>query len=216
MSKDRDQPSIEEVFIEYLGVDRDRADMLADWFASSAWGNPTNFLQPSEDIRVLSELREACCSIMRFHDEANQGVIDLLRSAIYERDLSENTDVHTGNVSNWNPRHLPAWNAARESACTWKSAIDEAIRKAEASPLKVRSRSRLNAEAVNIVDRARLIWETETGSPAPAKGLNIATKFGRYLADLFLACDCEADPRSAFNAWAKHLSAYRHSERGNI
>lgn len=66
------------------------------------------------------------------------------------------------------------------------------------------SLARLNLRGVQVVEVARRIWATDSGTPAPSgSDLNVAGPFGAFLSDLFEACGIEGDPRAAFRAWSR-------------
>lgn len=64
---------------------------------------------------------------------------------------------------------------------------------------------RINWDGVGAVHDARLIWDRRRPAdtaPAPAKGLNEASPFGRFLVDVFEVLEL-GNPRAAFDAWVK-------------
>lgn len=64
--------------------------------------------------------------------------------------------------------------------------------------------SRENVRAIYLVDAARKIWAAHCEIEAPTAGLNSASPFAAFLADLFRALTVGAEPRSAFQAWRKY------------
>ncbi len=205
-------PSLEDVFRKHLHISQSEADLAADWFASSAWGNPTGFYHRSADMKDLIDLRNAVSAMLRFDVHGSEEVQELLRLNMIQLDIETDTENATGAAEKWRPKSHDSFVSSKQFTTRWQKAIDTTIRTVEQSSLTVRSRRRVNVEGVNIVDRARLLWERKLGSPAPARGLNVATAFGKYLFDLFEACECEGDPRSAFHAWSRHIGARVHSD----
>lgn len=67
--------------------------------------------------------------------------------------------------------------------------------------------SRENVAAIFLVDDARRIWAAHGGSEAPDAGLNEASPFAFFLADLFEALGVDAQPRPAFQAWQKYRAS---------
>lgn len=60
---------------------------------------------------------------------------------------------------------------------------------------------RTNWRAVTAVDHCRYFWRVRTGREAPARALNAATPFARFLADMLDALEIKGNPRAAFAAW---------------
>ncbi len=77
----------------------------------------------------------------------------------------------------------------------------------ENNPMVRRSTKALNIEAIRIVEGAVGVWSAYQDSPPPKRALNPATKFGKFLGDLFEACHISGDPKSAFRAWAQTYGA---------
>ena len=67
--------------------------------------------------------------------------------------------------------------------------------------------SRENVKAILLVDDARRVWSGHLGAAAPDAGLNPASPFALFLADLFAALNVGAEPRSAFQAWRKYRAS---------
>ncbi|WP_368414903.1 hypothetical protein [Falsiroseomonas sp.] len=61
---------------------------------------------------------------------------------------------------------------------------------------------RANLQAVGTVRGCRFVWRQRVGD-APARGLNPASPFGRFLADVLEALGIEANPVAAFDAWRR-------------
>lgn len=68
---------------------------------------------------------------------------------------------------------------------------------------------RVRHPAAEVVRVARYWWHARTGKPAPRRGLNEASRFGKFLADVLAATGVDAKPRAAFGAWAEVAAEYQ-------
>lgn len=204
--------SISEAFTQHFGFDSAKADEMEEWFCSSAFGNPTPFFARSRDVESIETVEQAIKTINRFLRDGSDEAQEIFRQEILRLDIKQRANSSASVGDSWKPPTHDGWIATRDQLETWEAAASAAISHIKQSKMAVRAKGRVNAEAIIIVDRARLAWNEWSATPAPQKELNEATKFGRYLADILHACGCEADPRSAFRAWARHMGTGVHTE----
>jgi len=98
---------------------------------------------------------------------------------------------------------LTAFERMIERNGIFREAVSATIGEVETSPFSKRTLSQLDAKAIGLVEGCRWVWWACKGVHAPAKDLNVATDFAKFLADAFEVCGIKSEPRSAYRAWAK-------------
>jgi hypothetical protein len=77
------------------------------------------------------------------------------------------------------------------------------VEKANREIDRLPEQSNIHWQAVHAVDFLRHLWWRNTGSEAPARALNPASAFCRFLGDGLDFLEIDADPMSAFKRWAE-------------
>ncbi len=90
-----------------------------------------------------------------------------------------------------------------KQASALENAVSLTKRDIKVSLSAVRSPIRLNLDAIQCVEAARIIWNECHEKSAPEKALNPASPFGKFLSALFVVYEINASPKSAFGTWAK-------------
>jgi hypothetical protein len=79
--------------------------------------------------------------------------------------------------------------------------IDMVIKQIENDTEYTRNHAQKNHEAINAIGVCQSFWNQFKERPAPSKGLNLATPFGRFLQDYFELMGIDGSAASAFKAW---------------
>lgn len=202
----KDDPAI-EVVRRHFDLSEDAAAVLVEYMEELTFGSAPVMFDLKRDIEALETLERAINATLAAldlstwtpaaHDEFGHRLVfgkhaDTIRAggvSIEESDrmvAEERTD---------------ALSILERDIAKIRGAIKATKRHIETSRQARKATDRINVTGVQMVACARSVWKMQTGSDAPAKGLNPATPFGRFLADMFAAFELDGDPRAAFRAW---------------
>lgn len=202
------------VLMEHLGIEEPGAAYLADKMFLHAFGSPPDVLDGPKDTAALDRLDRAFAEIAAAIDDLTWLASDTLqRSIMFGPHLEELGD----GLPAEDPRAQEALKYAKEKGQPMvqalhqlehnthqiRAAIRASRREIETSPMARKSLSRMKLEGLQMVDGARWVWGMVKQRDAPSKDVNMASPFGKFLADLFEVCEIPGDPRSAFRNWAR-------------
>lgn len=89
-----------------------------------------------------------------------------------------------------------------ELVFTFKSIL-RAARNAEEMRDRWRAGHGKNTKAILLIEEARITWKVLSKRGAPTKRLNLETRFGRFLVDVFDAVGIHLDLPNAYRAWSE-------------
>ena len=190
---------IEDVMRKYLSLEGDDLFSAVHTFEAHAYKSLPPYRDRTNDVKGLDALETALRKLTPVLEAVSTPSIMTLMAHF----------MHSGEYSEKDGERLAGSLLALTQDRDRLLAGIDASRKAldENDPLIRRSLKTLNVEAVQIVDAAIKVWDKHQDRPAPRKALNGGHSFGKFIGDLFYACDVEGDPKSAFRAWAQTYGA---------
>lgn len=204
-----------DVLLRHLEISEEKAGYWANFIAQYAYNTEPHMFDKKRDVENLENLERALTSILAALDVYSMtqsaqsifhvkvlcgGQIDLNPKAHNIETLSEiirNRTFQPGAKD-----ASDALQALQKNAPIIREAIRSTKRHIRQSTDARIGTKRINFKGIQLVESARLVWLEQSGKPAPINSLNLASKFGMFLCDLFEALEVEGDPRSAFRAWA--------------
>ncbi|EDM71519.1 hypothetical protein RAZWK3B_19241 [Roseobacter sp. AzwK-3b] len=178
------QRRVADLYVDKFSLDEASAMSMASSLWCGIYLNYGMFFDRKRDIAALEKFeRSLRAALTAIEDEMSERASDVLIGLSYGHGLGSF-------LENANSLCADARNAR------------EFVNTSELTRDKV---SRMNEPAIKLVDYSRGIWKAQTGSPAPRKYPNPASRFGKFLSDLFEKLEIEGNPQSAFRAWAKHI-----------
>ena len=196
----------------HFEVAGDEAEWLADRLMSHGILNGFPYLafDRTKDIDALSRIDRALLEVRRAYSDAaltTAAKSELFKNLLFGPQLSEpqnsNQDGLRAYANDQGTLNASAFARVSEETETFRKAIADTIEEIRTSPYAKRSLSLVNINAIGLVEGCRFVWKLATGKEAPTRDLNPATKFAVFLADAMDVCGLDADPRSAFLAWAR-------------
>lgn len=186
--------NIEDVMRTHLALADDDLFYSVRTFEAATYLRGDGFSDISTDTKVLDSLETAIRKLSPMLEELSEGSLGAMNTHFFENEGLSHPE------------------AFKLICCILtvqfkKEALIRGIEAARANlkengPLTKRTTKTLNIEAIKAVQGAIEAWQRFASTPPPTRALNPASPFGEFLADLFEACMIEADPKSAFRAWA--------------
>ncbi len=210
-----DDPAI-EVVMRHLELNENAAFVWVDYIAKLTYGEDPPIFFLKRDVENLENLDRALNGVLLALDLSamTQAARDLLllrmmfgpfydelitRSGQKSETFSEEFQSYPERVGR---RATDALRALEGNISTIRDAIKSTKRHIEKASRAQKGTPRINFKGIQLVNSARNVWHLSTGKEAPSKALNPASRFGKFLCDLFEAFEIEGDPRAAFRAWA--------------
>lgn len=195
---------VAKVMFEHLGDAH-----LADRFISMTTLNSPEFhlFQKGEDADAIDKLIRTLSAVQKLLDEdISVGANSVIQFHIMlgahagggDQEATKRYIEDTGKPA------MEALDAIKDNIKVLRPALTNALRYVESSSSSI-DLKRTNILEVTLIDAARKAWEDGKGKPAPKRDLNEATKFGKFLGDIFEACEARGKPRAAMKAWARIL-----------
>lgn len=202
-----------DVMLRHLNLAEDKARFWANFIAQKTYSTEPQIFDLKRDVENLENLDRALCATAAALDvsamtQAAQGILSFKTLFGPVLDLSRyDTESLAETVRNpplqmGGKDALDALRALDETIPIIREAIKSAKRHVEQSPHARIGTQRINLKGIQLVDCARDLWCLATGKSAPSRSLNPASRFGKFLTDLFEVFEIEGDPRAAFRAWA--------------
>lgn len=212
-----------DVIMRHLGLNENQAYHWVDYIAKLTYGQDPQIYDLKKDLQNLESLDRALNAVLAAVDIS--AMTQAARNALsirmlfgpYYGELVDRSGHEAGRISaecrlyseHSGRKATDALIALEDSASAIRDAIQSTKRYIEQSPLSKKGTERINFMGIQLVNSAREVWRLSTGRDAPAKALNPASKFGRFLCDLFDAFEVEGDPRAAFRTWASYTGIAR-------
>lgn len=203
---------LQEIIERHLAPGTERAADLAELIISAGLLNGYQVYSKSQDLAALARLDAAVVEVSRsLSDVALSGLAreTLAASLIHGRqfdDLTLSPDsgayeelrCYQNSIGSIDARSL---FHVEEEHVRLRAAIKRTVSRINSS--RLHASSRMNADAVGLVDACRTVWQKVKGRPAPTKDLNPASAFADFLRDVLAVAGLDADARSALKAWAR-------------
>ncbi|ESQ76908.1 hypothetical protein [Asticcacaulis sp. YBE204] len=205
-----------EVIMRHLNLNEEAAHVWVDYIAKFTYGESAPIYDLLHDINNLENLDRALTTVVTALEPST------MTGAAHNRlNMRISFGAHLENISGQRLDTLDesilkyieidgkaahgSLRALEENIANIRTAIRLTKRDIEQSKSSVKGISRINLDGVQLVNSARDVWKLSTGKTAPARGLNPASPFGKFLYDLFEAFEIPGDAKSAFTAWVKHV-----------
>lgn len=210
-----DDPAV-EVVMQHLDLSEDAAAIWVDYIAKLTFGNDPSIYDLKRDVENLESLERSLNAVMAALDvysmtQAAQDALGLrLIWGPFADELIEKSGQKSENFSEeffsypekTGRNAAAALQALEDNIAAIRDAIKSTKRQIENSSRSRIGTGRINFKGIQLVNSARDVWRLSTGKDAPNKALNPASKFGKFLSDLFDAYEIGGDPRAAFRAWS--------------
>lgn len=204
---------IAEIVGEHLEVEGDTAAFLGERLISHGFFNRYQVFDLSKDIAALDRISKALLEISRAMSDVSISPLatetlnqSLLFGGFFESMVANDTAFDAEDfrdyLENTGIKDFDALSRIEADVARIRAGVDKTIDHIKASPLAKRSPSKFNSDAVGVVGACRYIWQLEKQKQAP-NSLNPASPFANFLSDIFEAGGIDAQPVSAFNAWAR-------------
>lgn len=187
--------AIEAVMRSHLKVAGQDAFRAAKTFEAATYLEVADFADVTTDMKAIDVLEIALRKVSPLLNDVSTASMLQMLSYFH----------HSGRFNDEEAKRLSAtlYCLSHESDALLDS-IDAARKSLkDGGPMVRKSTKTLNIEAIRAVQGAVESWTLFQSAPPPAKALNPASPFGNFLADLLEACSIQADPKSAFRAWAQ-------------
>jgi hypothetical protein len=210
-----DDPAF-EVIMRHLNLTEDQASIWVDYIAKCTYGNDPPIFDSNRDVENLENLNRALNAVLAALDFSamTQAACDTLGFRMIWGPFSDELITRSGQKSETfseefhsypeivGKKAIGALQALKDNIQPIRDAIDSTKRYIEKSSHARKGTGRINFRGIQLVNSARDVWRLSTGKDAPSRALNPASRFGKFLCDLFEAFEIEGDPRAAFRAWA--------------
>lgn len=204
---------ITETVAKHLDVEGDVAAVFGERLISHGFLNRYQVFDLSKDIAALERVSKALLEISRAMSDVSISPLaterlnqSLLFGGFFDNLMKQNTAYDTDEFRNYlentGLKDVDALTRIDAEVTRIRAGVNQTIDHIKSSPLAKKSASKINADAIGVVGACRYIWELAKGKPAP-KSLNPASPFAYFLSDVLEAGGIEAQPISAFNAWAR-------------
>lgn len=199
----------------HLEVNEAGAEIWADYIAKLTFGNDPAIFDLKRDLEGLENLERALTALIAaLQPEAmTQAASDALGFRMIWGPHADELRKRSGEpIETFDPDMLSypervgkkaaySLSALEQSATTIRAAVLATKREINTSTRARKGTGRINFRGIQLVNSARDVWRLSTAKEAPARSLNPASRFGKFLCDLFDAFEIEGDPRAAFRAW---------------
>jgi len=182
--------AVAATFIEHLGAktvlgttSQRYADELASKLWVSVYLDPGLYFDIKHDVATLEKIERATRAVSSALDEMTVLAEDALTEACEHQVLLD---------------YLSSARALCAAATKTKRGIEN-------SPQSRERVSLINMEAIKVVAFARRAWRWVGETVPPDRSLNPASPFGKFLADLMVAIEVNANAQAAYRAWTLHL-----------
>ena len=210
-----DDPAF-DVIMRHLNLNEDQAYVWVDYIAKLTYGDDPRIFDLKRDVENLENLDRALNAVLAALDFSamTQAARDTLGFRMIWGPLSDELIARSGQKSETfseefhsypervGKKAIGALQALEDNIQPIRDAIQSTKRHIEKSSRARKGTGRINFKGIQLVNSARDVWRLSTGNEAPSKALNPASRFGKFLCDLFEAFEIEGDPRAAFRAWA--------------
>ena len=173
-----------------LGDDKFEAswiDQVVGWGWREAWNH-------DDELLKLETLERALSVLARF--DLTDRIFDVLMLDASERSKGFEEDISPGHFE-ISPYH------ALMVMFELNTLLAPSIQAAKSAvPTGGHRSGKVKWGGVSAIDACRTSWWRCTGKEAP-KSLNPASKFGKFVQDIFYAMEIDGNPRSAMDAWKR-------------
>ena len=174
-----------------LGDDRFEAEWITQTF-SWGWRDAWNH---DDELLKLETLERALLALTRFGN-LTERIFTVLMLDASERSKGFKEDISPGHFE-ISPYH------ALIAAFDLHDLLAPSIRAAKSAvPTGGHRSGKVKWEAVAAIDACRTSWWRCTGDEAPVS-LNPASKFGKFVQDIFYAMEVDGTPRAAMDSWRR-------------
>ncbi|MFC5737727.1 hypothetical protein [Sinirhodobacter huangdaonensis] len=204
------------VLMQHLEVNEEAAAVWVDYIENLTFGHDPVIYDLKRDVENLENLERALNLVLEAldfgamtqaaRDDLGRRLIwgphtDTLISRSGEEASSFDLEI-LSYPEKVGRKAADSLQALEDNFLTIRGAIRSTKRHIEKSPSARIGTGRINFSGIQLVKSAREVWRFATGNDAPNKALNPASRFGKFLCDLFEAFEIGGDPRAAFRAWA--------------
>lgn len=193
-----------EVLMRHLGLTPDEARYEIEWLAKRSFGDPPPFVWRQEDRRNLDEFWRALRTIATIDDRLSPGASESLRGCFVRNYLPEGiNELPEGQDK------VAALSEFQDkvAALSWLERLHELMKPViplvEAEIARGPAEGQTNWDGMAVIDACRTCWLRNTGNEAPARGLNLASPFGKFVQDIFEALEMNVTAGAAFKAWTR-------------
>lgn len=205
-----------EVIMKHLNLNEGVANIWVDYIAKLTYGDDPKIFDLKRDIENLENLDRALSAVLAALDFSamTQAASDTLGFRMIWGPFSDELIARSGQKietfseeirsypERFGQKASGALQTLEDNIQPIRDAIQSTKRHIEKSSRARKGTGRINFKGIQLVNSARDVWRLSTGNEAPSKALNPASRFGKFLCDLFEAFEIEGDPRAAFRAWA--------------
>lgn len=202
--------ALQVVVVQHFKLNDKDAAFCADWIQSQLdFGD--RFIDRPKDIAGLERMDRALLDFgLAFSQAAvSTGTLERLKVALLSgphTGRKDETEVEEWRsyVATYGQSDLDAlerlagrWDAIRAAISVTADEVDR-------DPYSKRTLSRLDGRAIGVVQGCRNVWQYCKGRAAPARDLNEASPFAKFLTEAMRACGID-DPKPvpAFRAWVR-------------
>lgn len=204
---------------QHLGVQGEDAEYWAERLISHGLLNGFSYevMDRPRDLKALRRINAALLELERACSEAaitfsTRARVDMtLLYGPFVREIHGDPAGAADYARSEGRDDLTAFERIIERNDVFREAVSATIKEVETSPFSKRTLSQLDAKAIGLVEGCRWVWWACKKVHAPARELNPATPFAKFLADAFEACGIESEPRSAYRAWNKEQQKVQRS-----
>lgn len=207
-----DDPA-QDVIMRHLNLTEDQAYHWVEYIAKLTYGDDPPIFDLKRDVENLDRALNAVLAALDF-SAMTQAARDTLGFRMIWGPFSDELIARSGQKFETFSEEFQSYpervgqkasvalQALDENIQPIRDAIQSTKRHIEKSSRTRKGTGRINFKGIQLVNSARDVWRLSTGNEAPSKALNPASRFGKFLCDLFEAFEIEGDPRAAFRAWA--------------